>query len=237
MERLQKVIASIGYTSRRKAEELIIQNRVKVNGILVNKLGTKINVTDIISIDDQIINKEINKIYYLLNKPKGVICSVKDNKNRKTIIDLIDTNERIYPIGRLDYNTTGLIILTNDGMFTSYLMHPKNKITKTYIAKINGILNKQDFQKLRQGILIDNRKVIIDHFKVKEIDNSNNKSLIEITIHEGRNHIIKKIFKSFNKEVLKLHRSKIAFLTDINLKCGEYRKLSVKEIKTLYSLK
>lgn len=237
MERLQKVIANSGYTSRRKAEELILEGKVSVNDKIINTLGYKVKGDDIISIDGNILPKDIKKEYYLLNKPREVICSVSDDKNRKTVVSLIDTKARIYPVGRLDYDTTGLIILTNDGELANILMHPKNKIYKSYIAKINGILNEEDFKKIRKGVIIDNRVLSIDNLKVKKIDKIKNSSLIEVTIHEGRNHIIRKLFEKLGYDVMKLHRSKFAFLDDTNLKSGEYRELSLKEVKTLYSLK
>lgn len=237
MERLQKVIANSGYTSRRKAEELITSGHVYVNDELVTELGFKVCGTDVISIDGNILNKDVKKEYYLLNKPREVICSVSDEAGRKTIIDIVKTDTRIYPVGRLDYDTTGLVILTNDGELANILMHPKNNIYKTYIAKINGILNEEDFQKIRKGILIDNRKLKVDHIKVKKIDKIKNTSLVEVTIHEGRNHIIRKLFEKLGYDVMKLHRSKLAFLTDDGIKSGEYRELSLKEVKTLYSLK
>lgn len=237
MERLQKVIANSGYTSRRKAEELILKGLVTVNGEVINTLGYKVNGNDEITIEGNSINKNINKEYYLLNKPREVICSVSDDKNRKTVVDLIDTKERIYPVGRLDYDTTGVILLTNDGELANKLMHPKNEIEKVYIAKIDGILKEEDFHKLRKGILIDDRLLKIDHFKVKKQDIEKNTSLVEVTIHEGRNHIIRKLFEKLGFDVIKLHRASYAFLNDSLLKSGEYRKLTIKEIKRLYSLK
>lgn len=237
MERLQKVIANSGYTSRRKAEELITAGHVQVNGNLITELGFKVNGNDIISIDGNIINKDIKKEYYLLNKPREVICSVSDDKGRKTVVDIIKTDSRIYPVGRLDYDTTGLIILTNDGDLANILMHPKNEVYKTYIAKINGILTEDDFKKIRKGILIDDKKLIVDHIKVKKIDKEKNTSLVELTIHEGRNRIVRRLFEKLRYDVMKLHRSKYAFLTDAGIKSGEYRELTLKEVKTLYSLK
>ena len=236
MERLQKVIASSGYTSRRKAEELIANGHVLVNGKVV-ELGYKVNNDDIITIDGVTINKDKKKEYYLINKPREVICSVSDDKGRKTIVSLIDTDERIYPVGRLDYDTTGLIILTNDGELANILMHPKHKILKTYLAKINGILTNDDFKSIRSGVEIDNRKVIVDNLKVKKIDKIKNVSLIEITVHEGRNHIIRRFFEKLGYDVLKLSRTKYAFLTDDGLKSGEYRELTTKEVRLLYNLK
>ena len=237
MERLQKAIAESGYTSRRKAEDLIKEGRVTVNGEIVDTLGYKVNGSDIIGIDGNIISKNTIKEYYILNKPRQVICSVSDDKGRKTVVDLVESKGRIYPVGRLDYDTTGLIILTNDGNLANILMHPKNKIYKTYIAKINGILNAEDFKNLRKGVLIDNRKLIIDNVKVRKIDNIKNTSLVEVTIHEGRNHIIRRLFEKLGYDVMKLTRNKFAFLDIDDLKSGEYRELSLKEVKELYSLK
>ena len=153
MERLQKVIANSGYTSRRKAEELISAGRVKVNGELVTELGYKVSLEDAIMIDDKSLQKSTKKVYYLLNKPRGVISSVSDDVGRKTVVDLIKCNERIYPVGRLDYDTTGLIILTNDGELANKLMHPKNNVVKTYIAKIEGLLfTAEDFNNPLSGL-------------------------------------------------------------------------------------
>ncbi len=236
MERLQKVIANYGYTSRRNAEKLITDGRVKVNGIKVTLLGTKVSGTDIITIDDVVINKEEKKVYYLLNKPREVICSASDDKGRKTVVDIINSEYRIYPVGRLDYDTTGLIILTNDGELANYLMHPKNEVKKTYLAKIEGLLSKDDIVSLKKGIVIDGRKVDTSNFKIKSKNIEKNTSLVEITIVEGRNHIVRNIFASLHHDVIKLTRTHYAFLDIHNLKSGEYRLLTLKEIKRLYSI-
>ena len=237
MERLQKVIASYSYASRRKAEDLIRHGKVLVNGKVITELGTKVLANDIISIDGVIINKDVKHEYYLLNKPRQVISSVEDKLGRITVRDLINTEARIYPVGRLDYDTTGLIILTNDGDFANMLMHPSYEIEKTYVAKINKVLDKDDINKLKKGIVIDNRKVDIKRFKVRKKDVEKNTSIVELTIVEGRNHIVKKIFESMRVDVIKLSRVSYAFLTLDGLKSGEYRKLSIKEIKKLYALK
>lgn len=237
MERLQKVIANSGFTSRRKAEELIKEGKVKVNGKVIKELGTKVSYDDSIIIDGVLLKKEENKEYYLLNKPRGVISSVSDDKNRKTVVDLIETETRIYPIGRLDYDTTGLILLTNDGKLTNILSHPNNNVEKTYIAKIEGILSKENIDALKKGIIIDGRKCKPVRFKVRKKDLEKNTSMVEITIVEGRNHIVKKLFHELKHEVIKLKRESYAFLTLDNLKSGEYRMLSIKEVKRLYSLK
>lgn len=235
MERLQKVIANSGYTSRRNAEKLISEGRVSVNGEIITEQGVKVNPSDLILIDGVEINKNEKKVYYILNKPRGYISSVKDEKGRKTIVELIDTDLRIYPVGRLDYNTTGLILLTNDGDFANHLMHPKNNIKKTYLAKIEGILSKDDIIELKKGIVIDGRRVDTSNFKIKKKDLEKNNSLVEITIIEGRNHIVKNIFSSIKHDVIKLTRTNYAFLDVNNLKSGEYRELSIKEVKKLYN--
>lgn len=236
MERLQKVIAGYGYTSRRKAEDLIKKGKVTVNDKIVTELGTKVDSKDIISIDGVVINKDVRHEYYILNKPRSVVSSVTDDHDRITVTDLINTDARIYPIGRLDYDTTGVILLTNDGNFANTLMHPSFEIEKTYIAKLNKILTSEDFNKLKKGIYINGRKVDIRKFKVKKKDSEKNTMYVEITIVEGRNHIVKKLFEELHVDVLKLSRIGYGFLNVDDLKSGEYRQLTIKEIKKLYAL-
>lgn len=235
MERLQKIISNCGIASRRKAEELIVQGRVCVDGKTVTELGTKVSLNSVIEVDGVKIEKD-PKVYYLLNKPRGVVTTAKDELGRKTVVDLIDTEKRIYPVGRLDYDTTGLLILTNDGDFTNALLHPKNKIDKTYIAKINGILSPSDLMKLKKGIFIDKYKTAPARIKVRKIDKKNQTSFVELTIHEGKNHQIKKMIEEVGFEVLKLKREKIEFLNLNGLKSGDYRQLNNKEVKKLYNL-
>ena len=237
MERLQKVIAKAGITSRRKAEELILEGKVRVNGNVVKDLGTKVSGNDLVLVNGTIIHRDVVKKYYLLNKPRGVISSVADDKGRTTVVDYIDTDVRIYPVGRLDYDTTGLILLTNDGELANLLTHPKNKIPKTYIAKIEGLLNKDDIDRLKSGIMIDGRKVAIQNFKIRDKNMDKKTSIVEVTITEGRNHIVKKIFESLHHPVIRLSRIQVAFLEIGHLKSGEYRELTTKEVKKLYSLK
>ncbi len=234
MERLQKIIANSGYCSRRKAEEFIQQGKVKVNGKTIWELGTKANFSDQILVDGKIIGQEM-KVYYLLNKPRGIISSVHDDKHRKTVIDLIETDKRIYPIGRLDYDTTGILLLTNDGELANLIMHPKNKIDKVYVAKVKGLVNKEDVVSLTKGVVIDGKKTAKSKVKVKKYDKKNQISIVEVSIHEGRNHQVKKMFESLGFEVLKLKRERISFLNLSGLKSGEYRELSIKEVKKLYS--
>ena len=234
MERLQKVIAESGYTSRRKAEEFIKQGKVKVDGKVVDTLGTKVNENSTIEVCGDIISKQ-NKVYYILNKPRGVITSVSDEHGRKTVVDLIECEERIYPVGRLDYDTTGPLILTNDGEFANNLMHPRNEIDKVYVCKIEGILDPKSQMILKNGVVIDGVKTSKARVKVRKIDKTTNTSIVEITIHEGRNHQVKKMFESVGYKVLKLKRERISFLDLTGLKSGEYRKLNPKEVKKLYA--
>lgn len=234
MERLQKVIANSGYCSRRKAEELIKNGKVMVNGKKIEELGFKVDGNDIITVENKILKKE-NKEYILLYKPRGVVTTTSDEKGRKTVLDLIETNKRLYPVGRLDYDTSGLLLLTNDGELTNILIHPKNEIDKVYIAKINGIMNGFEIKTLEKGVLIDGKKTAPCKVKVRKKEKDS--SIIELTIHEGKNHQVKKMFEAIGFKVLKLKREKLAFLNLSGLKPGEYRYLSIKEIKMLYSLK
>ena len=235
MERLQKRIANSGYCSRRKAEELIKEGKVKVNDKVVKELGTKVEDKDQIKIDDILLEEE-QKVYFLLNKPRGVVCTTDDDKHRKIITSLIDTNLRIFPVGRLDYDTTGLILLTNDGELSNILTHPKSNVEKTYIAKINGKLLPHELMALKNGVVIDNIKTKRSKVKIKSYDKKTDTSIIEITITEGRNHQIKKMFEKVNHKVLKLKREKYAFLTLDGLASKDYRTLTIKEVKKLYSL-
>lgn len=236
MERLQKVIAASGYCSRRKAEELIQNGKVKVNGEIIKELGSKVSYNDQIMIDGKMLESE-NKEYILLYKPRGVVTTTSDDKKRKTVLDLIETDKRLYPVGRLDYDTTGALLLTNDGELTNYLIHPKNNIDKVYIAKIEGILSGLEIKQLENGVVIDNFKTSPSIVKVRKKDKKNNTSLVQVTIHEGKNHQVKKMFEAVGHKVIKLKRERIAFLDLTGLKPGEYRKLSVKEVKKLYGLK
>lgn len=236
MERLQKVIAMYGDYSRRKAEELIVKGKVLVNGEVVSELGSKVKSSDVIEVDGTILDKNRNFEYYLLNKPREVVTTTKDEYGRKTVVDLIDTDARIYPVGRLDYDTTGLLILTNDGVLANKLMHPSSKIDKVYVAKVNGKVDGSDVKKLRSGVIIDGRKTSKASVKIKKYNKKNNTTIVQLTIHEGRNHQVKKMFQVLGYEVAKLKREKYANLDLKGLKVGEYRRLTFKEVTTLYSL-
>ena len=234
MERIAKVISNSGFCSRRKAEELITLGKVKVNGEIVKELGMKVDPNDSITISDKPLKRE-EKEYYLLYKPSGVVTTTSDEKNRKTVIDLIETDKRIYPVGRLDYDTTGALILTNDGELTNKLIHPSNMIDKVYIAKVEGIVTSKEAKVLENGVIIDGFKTSKSKVKVRKIDKDKKTSIVEITIHEGKNHQVKKMFDSINHKVLKLKRESFSFLNVKNMNAGEYRKLTVKEVKKLYS--
>ena len=235
MERLQKAISESGYTSRRKAEELIRNGNVKVNGKLITEMGYQVNGNDTIEVSGTIINRE-EKEYILLYKPRGVVTTTSDEKNRKTVLDLIDTNKRIYPVGRLDYDTTGALLLTNDGELTNILIHPSNDVEKVYVAKIEGILSKEDISKLSNGVMVDGKKTAKAIVKVEKVDKKNNVSYVKLIIHEGRNHQVKKMFEAIGYSVIKLKRENFAFLNLNGLKSGEYRYLTTHEVKMLYSL-
>ena len=236
MERLQKVMANCGVASRRKAEEMITNGLVKVNGNIVTELGTKVSDKDEIEVDGKIISRE-DKVYYLINKPRGVITSTCDDKGRKVITDLISTDERIYPVGRLDYDTTGALLLTNDGEFANIITHPKSNIDKVYIAKLNGIIKGEDIKKLKDGVMIDNCKVSSNRVKLKKINSTTNTCMVEITIHEGKYHQVKRMFEAVGYNVEKLKRIRIGIFDVENLQSGEYRKLTPKEVAVVYSLK
>lgn len=237
MERLQKVIANSGYTSRRKAEELIKNGYVYVNGKLITELGTKVNSNDEIMVEGVTLNKLSKKEYYMLNKPRGYICSLDDEKGRNIVTELIDTKERIYPVGRLDYDTTGALLLTNDGDFANILMHPTNEIDKVYLAKLEGIIKAEQINKLKSGVLLDDILVKATRVKLKKVIKESNSCLVEITIHEGKNHQVKRMFESVGFHVEKLTRKRIGIFDCKNLKSGEYRKLTPKEVQIVYSYK
>ena len=235
-ERLQKILSRAGITSRRAAEKLILEGRVTVDNKVINTLGTKFDAQKCkICVDNKIIPKIIPNIYILLNKPKKILSSAKDDRGRKTVVDLItDIDERIYPVGRLDFDTEGLLLLTNDGKLTNALLHPKFQINKTYLTKISGIINEDKLNKLRTGIKLEDG--ITAPADVNLLNKSNKKATIEITIHEGRNRQVRRMFSAIDCEVKYLKRIKFANLSIDGLKCGQYRRLSDLELIKIYEL-
>ena len=234
--RINKYIAHAGVASRRKAEELIRQGLVTVNGQVVRELATIIKSGDLVEVEGQPIYNE-EKVYYLLNKPRGVISSVSDDKGRPTVIDLLpQVKERIYPVGRLDWDTSGVLILTNDGDFTDEMIHPRNEIDKVYVARVKGLANKENLRPLTRGVTIDGKKTKPATYEILKVDPEKNRSVVQLTIHEGRNHQVKKMFEAVGLLVDKLSRTQFGNLDVSGLRPGEYRRLNKKEISQLHTL-
>ena len=234
-ERLQKVLANSGIDSRRKCEQYILDGRVKVNEIVVDQLGTKVDPDkDEIYFDDKKINSNTKKLYILLNKPIGYVTTVKDQFDRDTVMDLIKVNERLVPVGRLDMYTSGALILSNDGDFINKITHPRHEVEKKYNVTIIGIVNNDDIKQLKEGVIIDEiYKTKPAKVKILKIDKEKNRSRLQITIHEGKNRQIRKMVEAIDKKVEALHRSQIGFLNVKNLKIGEWRYLTNEEVKRL----
>ncbi|SDI29846.1 pseudouridine synthase [Natribacillus halophilus] len=236
MERLQKVIARAGITSRRKAENYITAGRVKVNGKVVRELGTKVTAKDRIEVDGIPIERE-EPVYFLLYKPNKVISAVHDDKGRTVVTDYMGkTDARIYPVGRLDYHTSGLLLLTNDGEFANSMMHPRSKINKTYIAKVKGKPSKQTLQTLSRGIELEDGKTLPARCAFKSGNKKNDTSIIEIVISEGRNQQVRRMLEAVDHPVLKLKRERYAFLTLDGLQPGDFRTLKPVEVAKLRDL-
>ena len=235
MERVQKVIANSGFCSRRKAEEYIQKGRVRINGEVIREMGRLVDGNDTIEVDGHTIEGQ-EKVYVLLNKPRGVVTTTSDELNRKTVTDLVHIPTRIYPVGRLDYDTTGVLLLTNDGELTNLLLHPSNNVEKVYVAKIEGLITEGHRKTLERGIVIDGRKTGKCKTKLLKLDKKTNTSVVALSIHEGRNHQVTNMFKELGYEVIKLRRDSVAFLNCNGLNSGEYRFLSTKEVKILYNL-
>ena len=233
-ERLQKFLANAGIASRRKCEELILDGKVEVNGTIVTELGTKVSEKDIVKYNGKIVKTEEEKIYILLNKPIGYVTTAKDQFNRDTVLDLIKINKRIVPVGRLDMYTSGALILTNDGEFVNMLTHPKNEIDKTYNVTVKGNVTNEDIEQLQKGVKIDDEYITKPaKVKILKIDKEKNISRIQITIHEGKNRQVRKMCEAINKKVLALHRCKIGNIEVKDLKVGNWRYLTKKEVENL----
>lgn len=230
--RLQKFMADCGVASRRKCEEIILQGKVKVNGIKVTELGTKVTEADEVSVNGEIIKKVFKKIYIAMNKPIGYITSVSDEFDRPTVMNLVEDEifTRVYPVGRLDFDTEGLLIMTNDGDLTFKLTHPKHTVYKTYVATLNDVPHPRDIEKLKKGVIIDGKKT--QQPKVDWLKDN----IVEISISEGRNRQVRKMFEAIGYEVVNLKRISIGNLVLGNIPLGRWRHLSNAEINYLKSL-
>lgn len=234
-ERLQKYMASCGVASRRACEQLILEGKVKVNNVCIKELGMKIDPEkDNVYVNSKLISKEKKKVYIALNKPEGYVSTVKDEKNRKTVLDLINVDERIYPIGRLDYNTSGLILMTNDGDIYNKIIHPRHRINKKYIATVTGIPSDKDIYNFCNGLDIDG--YITSNAEFKIINSFKDKCKVEIIIHEGKNRQIRKMCDKIQHPVITLRRVAIGNITLDELQKGEWRHLTDEEISYIRNL-
>ena len=227
MERLQKIIARAGICSRREAEKLILAGKVSVDGKIIRELGAKADLNQKICVEGKPLTFNAEKIYLILNKPRGYVSTAHDERGRKTVLGLVDTSERVYPVGRLDLNSEGLILLTNDGDLTNLLLHPRFKVQKTYRAKISGTLTEEKLDKLRAGVELEDG--LTAPAEIYRLD----KDLVEITIHEGRNRQVRRMFAAIGCDVKRLRRIRFANLTLDGLKVGASRKLTAEEIAIL----
>lgn len=243
-ERLQKVMAQAGVASRRASEKLIAEGSVSVNGKIVTELGTKVERGDKIQVNGAPIEGTEKKVYYLLNKPRGVVTTTSDDKDRDTVMDVLkDVKERVYPVGRLDYDTTGVLLMTNDGELANMLMHPKYNIDKVYVAKVKGIPTNDQLKELRQGVTVrtieKNRHVTYHAAPAKaeviSTDHRKQVSMVRLTIHEGRYHQVKEMMKAVGHPVIKLTRERYGMLDLTGLVPGEYRDLRYEEVQNLKS--
>lgn len=236
LERLQKYLANNGIASRRKAEEYILQGKVRVNGNVVKELGTKINPrVDKVEFEGKLISKKEKNIYVLLNKPIDYVTTVKDQFNRNTVVDLVkNAGENLLPVGRLDMYTSGALILTNDGDFIYHVTHPKHEVEKTYTVTLRGNVTKEEVESLRQGVTIDENYITKPaKVRILKIDEEKNISRLEIVIHEGKNRQVRKMCEAIGKKVIALHRSKIGNIGVKDLKIGEFRYLTKEEVEML----
>lgn len=234
-ERLQKYMASCGVASRRKCEEIILLGKIKVNDIVVTELGFKVDpIKDKVEYEGQIIKKEEKKVYIILNKPEGYISSVKDEKGRKTVLDIVKVKERIYPIGRLDYDSSGLLLLTNDGQIYNKIIHPREELIKKNIVVIKGEIVEKDIEAFKKGIDIGGYVTAPGEIKVISYDKG--VSTVEISIHEGKNRQVRRMCASLNHDVLALKRISVGEIKLGYLKRGEWRELSKEELDYINNL-
>jgi 23S rRNA pseudouridine2605 synthase len=235
VERLQKYMAACGVASRRKCEEIITQGRVKVNGVIIDELGYKVDLEkDEILVDNKKIKREERKVYIALNKPEGYVCTVKDEKGRKTILDIVKVEERIYPIGRLDYDTSGLILLTNDGDIYNKIIHPREEKNKIYIALIEGVPSNDEINKFENGIDIEGYITAPAKFEVLKVYNRSTE--VKIIIHEGKNRQIRRMCEHIGHPVISLKRVQVGNIKLKDLPKGKWRFLDEEEIKHIRNM-
>ncbi len=233
--RLQKYMADCGVASRRASEQLILEGRVTVNGMTVTELGTKVEEGDKVQFDGVTITPQKKKVYIMLYKPDKVMSTASDPEGRTTVLDLVDEKVRLYPVGRLDYHTEGLILLVNDGDAAYHLTHPKFEIEKEYIAVIQGEISREEVLKLQAGVVIDGEKTAEAKVRVTEI--TDHTTSLSVIIHEGRNRQVRKMFEAINKKVIHLTRVRHGELMLSGLKLGQWRHLTDKEIEYLENIK
>ncbi len=235
-ERLQKVISRAGVASRRQAEELILAGKVKVNEQVVTELGVKVSSKDKVKVDGKLIRRE-NPVYLLFYKPKGVITTTKDERGRKTVLDYLPrVKERVYPVGRLDYNTEGLLVLTNDGHLTNKMIHPRYELKKVYRARIEGMATEESLDKLRVGVELEDGVTSPALVQKLEYEPMRDYTVIEITIHEGRNRQVRRMCEAIGHPVLQLKRTQVGNLTLEGLRRGQSRELTKEELRELKEL-
>lgn len=232
--RINKYIASAGVTSRRKADELIEAGKVKVNGKVLENPGYQVEDSDLVEVDGVAIKPASKLVYYLLNKPCGFVTSTADKEGRRVVTELVPDEIRVFPVGRLDYNTSGLLILTNDGELANKLMHPSGEFDKTYLVRCTGIVTRAEASRLAKGVDIGG--FVTSPAEVKLIRHDKNSTVAEITIHEGKNRQVRRMFEALGHEVTELQRIRLGNLTIGKLALGQCRKLRPAEIEYLKRL-
>lgn len=233
--RINKYLSGCGIDSRRKCEQIVLDGRVRINGVTVSQLGTDVKDGDYVEVDGKAVSLAQRKVYIMLNKPKGCVCTVRDDKGRKTVLDFVKLKERVFPVGRLDYDTEGLLLLTNDGELANAIAHPKNMVKKVYSVRVEGEPSDAELKRLRAGVEFNGVKY--GAAQVAVIGVENNETKLEITISEGKNHEIKNMIESLGRRVMFLKRTAVGGLRLGGLSRGEWRYLTAKEVEHLKSLK